>query len=141
MRPARSIRRWEMISASAGTSLSVLRSREVVFIRWAQSVREGARFYAGGEGGGREMRAEEEGGCTRRAGAARGLASYWAMSLSFFRGVIRTRTEAGLAATSMVSPGLKGLGTPFLARCAGFFTVLIFSRPGRANSPTARFFR
>ena len=48
------------------------------------------------------------------------------MSLSFFRGVIRTRTEAGLAATSMVSPGRNGLGTFFWALRAGFLTVLIF---------------
>src|SRR5690606_28982285 len=38
-----------------------------------------------------------------------------------------------------VSPGRKGLGTPLRAFCAGFFTVLIFSRPGRVNSPTPRF--
>src|SRR5690606_7202899 len=55
-------------------------------------------------------------------------ADYIAMSFSFFSGSTFTLVLAGLAATSIVSPGRKGLGTPLRAFCAGFFTVLIFSR-------------
>ena len=58
-----------------------------------------------------------------------------------FNGVIFTAVLAGLAATSIVSPGLKGLGTPFLAFLAGFLTDLIFIRPGIVNSPAAPFLR
>ena len=54
-------------------------------------------------------------------------------------GKIFTAVLAGFAATSMVSPGLKGLGTPFFALRAGFRTVLIFIKPGRANSPAPPF--
>ena len=51
-----------------------------------------------------------------------------------FNGVIFTAVLAGFAATSIVSPGLKGLGTPFFAFLAGFLTDLIFIRPGKVNS-------
>ena len=54
-----------------------------------------------------------------------------------FNGVIFTAVLAGFAATSIVSPGLKGLGTPFFAFLAGFLTDLIFIRPGKVNSPAA----
>ena len=59
------------------------------------------------------------------------------MSFSFFSGRILTRVDAGLAATSMSSPGRNGFGTFFRAFCAGFRTVLIFIRPGTVQIPTA----
>src|SRR5690554_1258699 len=62
-----------------------------------------------------------------------------ANSLSFFSGNTFTLVVAGFLGTSMNSPGLNGLGTCLRARRAGFFTVLIFNRPGRVNSPTPRF--
>ena len=53
----------------------------------------------------------------------------------------RTFTDAlaGLAFTSIVSPGRNGFGTFFRALCAGFFTTLIFIRPGIVQAPTAPF--
>ena len=52
-----------------------------------------------------------------------------------------TRVVAGFRATSITSPGLKGLGTFFRAGRAGLLTDLIFKSPGRVNSHTARFLR
>ena len=42
-------------------------------------------------------------------------AIYMAISFSFFNGNTFTLVLAGLAATSIVSPGRKGFGTPFFA--------------------------
>ena len=47
---------------------------------------------------------------------------------------------AGLRGMSISSPGRKGFGTPFRAGLAGRVTHFIFNKPGRVNSPTARFF-
>ena len=47
------------------------------------------------------------------------------MSFSFLSGRTFTEVLAGLACTSIVSPGRNGFGTFFRALCAGFFTTLI----------------
>src|SRR5262245_9335657 len=52
-----------------------------------------------------------------------------------FSGRTLTTFLAGLAATSISSPGLKGLGTPFLAGWAGLRTRRILHRPGIWNTP------
>ena len=63
----------------------------------------------------------------------------YAMSFSFLSGRTFTDALAGLAFTSIVSPGRNGFGTFFRALCAGFFTTLIFIRPGIVQAPTAPF--
>src|SRR5262249_35949477 len=50
------------------------------------------------------------------------------------RGTGRTLTLAGLALTSIISPGLNGLGR-FVALVAGFLTSLNLTRSGMANTP------
>jgi hypothetical protein len=60
-----------------------------------------------------------------------------AMSLSFFSGRTLTAVDAGLA-LNITSSLVKGL-MPLRALTAGLRTVLILSRPGRTNSPTAFF--
>ena len=57
------------------------------------------------------------------------------MSFSALRGTTFTRVLAGLAFTSINSPGRNGFGTPFFAFWAGFFTVLIFINPGTVQCP------
>src|SRR5580704_10957712 len=57
------------------------------------------------------------------------------MSFRFFRARTLILVLAGLAGTSINSPGLNGLGTPFLAGRAGTFLRSIFTRPGMANTP------
>ena len=47
------------------------------------------------------------------------------MSFSFLSGRTFTEVLAGLAFTSIVSPGRNGFGTFFRALCAGFFMTLI----------------
>ena len=61
------------------------------------------------------------------------------MSFSFLSGRTFTEVLAGFAFTSIVSPGRKGFGTFFRALCEGFFTTLIFIRPGIVQAPTAPF--
>src|SRR5690349_24755072 len=52
------------------------------------------------------------------------------MSFSFFSARTLTMFFAGLAATSIISPGLKGFGTFFLAGWAGLCWTTILQRPG-----------
>src|SRR5262245_30258864 len=52
------------------------------------------------------------------------------MSLSFLRARTFTTFLAGLAATSISSPGLNGLGTPLRAGWAGLCWTTILHRPG-----------
>src|SRR5690606_25236500 len=52
----------------------------------------------------------------------------------YFSGRTLTMVRAGLA-LNMISSPVKGL-TPLRALVAGFFTVVIFIRPGTVNSPT-----
>ena len=66
-------------------------------------------------------------------------ADAYAMSFSFLSGRTFTEVLAGLACTSIVSPGRNGFGTFFRALCAGFFMTLIFIRPGIVQAPTAPF--
>ena len=61
------------------------------------------------------------------------------MSFSFLSGRTFTELLAGFAFTSIVSPGRNGFGTFFRALCEGFFTTLIFIRPGIVQAPTAPF--
>src|SRR5580698_4574665 len=57
------------------------------------------------------------------------------MSFMFFNARTLILVLAGLAGTSINSPGLNGLGTPFLAGRAGTFLRSILTRPGTANTP------
>ena len=66
-------------------------------------------------------------------------ADTYAMSFSFLSGRTFTEVLAGLAFTSIVSPGRNGFRTFFRALCAGFFMTLIFIRPGIVQAPTAPF--
>ena len=66
-------------------------------------------------------------------------ADAYAMSFSFLSGRTFTEVLAGLACTSIVSPGRNGFSTFFRALCAGFFMTLIFIRPGIVQAPTAPF--
>ena len=83
--------------------------------------------------------------CRPSAGAlarwppARAAEAGYAISFSFLSGRIFTEVLAGLAFTSIVSPGRNGFGTFFRALCAGFCTTLIFIRPGIVHAPTAPF--
>src|SRR5262245_20846250 len=57
------------------------------------------------------------------------------MALRFFRARTLTTFLAGLAATSISSPGLNGFGTPLRAGWAGFLITTILHRPGIWNAP------
>src|SRR5712691_16304 len=82
-----------------------------------------ARFHAGNRA---------SGFLTLASGAGQ---NYCTMSLSAFNGRTLTTFLAGLAVTSISSPGLNGLGTPFLALAAGLWMRTIFNRRGRATTP------
>ena len=62
----------------------------------------------------------------------------YAMSLRFFKARTLIFVLAGLAATSINSPGLKGLGTPLRAGRAGTFFFSILIRPGIEKAPGPR---
>ena len=84
-------------------------------------------------------RAERHNAHKRRATGGGGRQTTYAMSFSFLSGRTFTEVLAGLAFTSIVSPGRNGFGTFFRALCAGFFTTVIFIRPGIVQAPTAPF--
>src|SRR5882757_9206154 len=57
------------------------------------------------------------------------------MSFSFFSARTLTPFFAGFAATSIISPGLNGFGTFFLAGWAGLCWTTILQRPGSVKAP------
>ena len=65
--------------------------------------------------------------------------TYYAISFSFLSGRTFTEVLAGLAFTSIVSPGRNGFGTFFRALCAGFLHDLDLHQAGYRASADGPF--